>query len=80
MWSAVFIASSSCSTTITELLRLLSFVNVFSNLELSFWCKPIDGSSSTYRTPVRPDPICDASLILWLSPPDKVDDALDKDK
>ena len=31
-----------------------------------------------YRTPVSPLPICDASLILWLSPPESVAEALDR--
>ena len=48
------------------------------SLTLSFWWSPIEGSSNTYKTPVRPDPICDASLILWASPPDSVPDSLDK--
>src|SRR5260364_422705 len=32
----------------------------------------MDGSSSTYITPVSPDPICDASRMRCASPPDKV--------
>jgi hypothetical protein len=39
---------------------------------LSRWCRPIDGSSSTYITPVSPEPICDASRMRCDSPPDSV--------
>ena len=41
-----------------------------SRRSLSRWCRPIDGSSSTYITPVRPEPICDASRMRCDSPPD----------
>ena len=37
---------------------------------LSRWWRPIDGSSSTYSTPVRPEPICVARRIRWASPPE----------
>ena len=30
------------------------------------------GSSRIYSTPIRLEPICVASLILWLSPPESV--------
>ena len=70
--SACIIVSSSCSTTIKVFPNSLSLFKVASNLSLSFWCSPILGSSSTYRTPVSPEPIWVASLILWDSPPDKV--------
>jgi hypothetical protein len=39
---------------------------------LSRWCSPMDGSSSTYRTPTRPDPIWVASRMRCASPPDRV--------
>ena len=42
--------------------------------------QPYGGSSKTYNTPVSPEPICEANLILCASPPDKVPDALDKVK
>ena len=58
----------------------LSLFKVESNFLLSLWWSPIEGSSKTYKTPVKPDPICDASLILWDSPPDKVPDVLDNVK
>ena len=45
---------------------------------LSRWCRPIDGSSSTYSTPVRPEPIWLASRMRWLSPPDNVAEPRDK--
>ena len=79
-WSDCFIASSSCSTTITVLPRSLNLKSVLINCWLSFWCNPIEGSSNTYNTPVNPDPIWLANLILWLWPPDKLLLALAKDK
>ena len=42
------------------------------SLALSRWCRPIDGSSSTYSTPTSADPICVASRMRWASPPDSV--------
>ena len=60
--------------------KSLNFFNAVISFLLSLWCKPIDGSSKTYKTPVRPEPICDASLILCASPPDRVPDSLDKVK
>ena len=50
------------------------------NLCWSRACKPIDGSSSIYRTPDNFDPICVASLILCSSPPANVPAFLDKVK
>ena len=79
-WSAAYIVSVSCSTTITEFPKSLSFFSVAINLSLSLWCKPILGSSSIYITPVNPEPIWVASLILWASPPDKVAALLDNVK
>ena len=78
--SAKFIVSSSCSTMITVLPRSFNLFRVDKSFLLSLWCKPIDGSSKTYRTPVKPEPICEASLIRWDSPPDNVPDVLDKVK
>ena len=39
---------------------------------LSRWCSPIDGSSSTYSVPTRPDPIWLASRMRCASPPASV--------
>ena len=64
----------------TVLPRSLSLLSALISFMLSFWCNPIEGSSRTYRTPVNPEPICEANLILWASPPDKVPDSLDKVK
>ena len=50
-WSAARIVSSSCSTTSTVLPRSRSRSSVAISLALSRWCRPIDGSSSTYSTP-----------------------------
>ena len=73
--SAARMVSSSCSTTISVLPRLRSRSSVSSSRWLSRWCSPIDGSSSTYSTPVSPEPIWVASLIRCASPPASVADA-----
>ena len=78
--SAHLIASSSCSTTITVCPRSLRFLRVLISFSLSRWWRPIDGSSSTYVTPTRPDPIWLANLILWASPPDNVSALLSRVK
>ena len=80
IWSAAYIVSSSCSTTITEFPKSLSFLRVASNLSLSLWWSPMLGSSRIYNTPVKPEPICVASLILCASPPDKLPAGRDKVK
>ena len=72
IWSACLIASSSCSTTITVFPRSLNLNSVLISCWLSFLWMPIYGSSRTYKTPVNPEPIWLANLILWLSPPDKL--------
>ena len=71
-WSARRIASSSCSTTITVLPRSRRRVRVPSRRSLSRWCRPMLGSSSTYITPTRPAPICEARRMRWASPPDRL--------
>ena len=71
-WSATRMVSSSCSTTITVLPRSRRRRRVSISLWLSRWCSPIDGSSSTYSTPTRPLPICDASRMRCASPPARV--------
>ena len=38
-------------------------VRVSSSLRLSRWCRPMDGSSRMYSTPVSRDPICVASRM-----------------
>src|SRR6186713_3124837 len=58
-WSALRMASSSCSTTITVLPRSRSRVSVSSSRWLSRWCRPIDGSSRMYITPTSPEPVRD---------------------
>ena len=70
--SARRISDSSCSTTITVLPMSRRRRRVSSRRALSRWCRPIEGSSSTYMTPVRPEPICDARRIRCASPPDSV--------
>ena len=60
--------------------KSLSLFKALINLTLSFWCNPIEGSSNTYNTPVKPVPICEANLILCYSPPDKVPDSRDNVK
>ena len=56
-WSALRMASSSCSTTITVLPRSRRWKRVFNRRVLSRWCRPIEGSSRIYITPTRPAPI-----------------------
>ena len=70
--SASRMASSSCSTTITLLPKSRRRLRVASRRSLSRWCRPMEGSSSTYITPVRPLPIWLARRMRWASPPDKV--------
>src|SRR5215475_10557928 len=72
--SALRMVSSSCSTTISMLPRSRSRTSVSISRWLSRWCNPIDGSSSTYRTPTSPLPICDARRIRCASPPASVPD------
>ncbi len=64
--------SSSCSTTSTELPRSRKRFSVLISRALSRWCNPIDGSSSTYITPVSPLPIWLARRMRCASPPDNV--------
>ena len=73
-------ASWSCSTTITVLPISRKRFSVSNNLSLSRWCKPIDGSSSTYITPVKPLPIWEAKRIRCASPPDNVSAERESDK
>ena len=70
--SAVRIVSSSCSTTSSVLPRSRSRISVAMSLALSRWCRPIDGSSRMYSTPIRLDPIWVASRMRWASPPESV--------
>ena len=51
-WSAASIASGSCSTTTTVLPRSASLRRMASSRRVSTACRPIVGSSSTYRVPV----------------------------
>ena len=72
IWSADLIMASSCSTTITVLPISLRSDKVVINIWSSCGCNPMVGSSQTYKTPVKPDPICVAKRTLCASPPDKV--------
>ena len=72
--------SVSCSTTINVFPKSLISFNEFINFSLSLWWSPILGSSNTYNTPVKWDPIWVASLIRCASPPDKVPALLDRVK
>ncbi len=78
--SAARMVSSSCSTTISVLPRSRSRIRVSSSRWLSRWCSPMDGSSSTYSTPTRPEPIWVASRIRCASPPASVADARSRDR
>ena len=55
--SALRIVSSSCSTTRTVLPRSRRPLRVSKSLSLSRGCRPIEGSSSTYKTPINLEPI-----------------------
>ena len=55
--SAAAMVSSSCSTTKTVLPRSRSASRVPTRRWLSRGCSPMEGSSSTYKTPANPDPI-----------------------
>ena len=66
------IMSSSCSTTSTLLPMSRKCLSVPIRRSLSRWCRPMLGSSSTYMTPVRPEPICEARRMRCDSPPDSV--------
>ena len=70
--------SSSCSTTIRVLPRSRIRLRVLSSLSLSRWCRPMEGSSRMYNTPIRLEPIWVASRIRWASPPDRVAAARDR--
>ena len=52
--------------------RSRRFFKVASSLSLSRWCRPMEGSSRIYSTPIREEPIWVARRMRWLSPPDKV--------
>ena len=69
--------ASSCSTIRTVLPRSTSRLSVWIRRWSSAGCRPIDGSSHTYSTPMRPEPICVASRMRWASPPLSVDAVLD---
>ena len=71
-WSAILMVSSSCSTTMTVLPRSRSRSSVPISRWLSRWCSPMEGSSSTYNTPTRPDPIWLARRMRCASPPERV--------
>src|SRR4029434_9509058 len=60
--------SASCSTTSTLLPRSRSRRKVAMSRRLSRWCRPIDGSASTYITPDSSDPSCEARPLRCTSP------------
>ena len=68
--SAERMVSSSCSTTSTVLPRSRSRVSVAMSRRLSRWCRPMDGSSRMYSTPIRLLPICVARRMRCPSPPE----------
>lgn len=70
--SATLMVSSSCSTTMSVLPMSRSRTRVSISRWLSRWCRPMDGSSRTYRTPTRPEPIWVARRMRWASPPERV--------
>src|SRR6267143_5670290 len=56
----------------TVLPRSRRCLSVARRRALSRWCRPIEGSSSTYMTPVSPEPIWLASRMRCASPPESV--------
>ena len=64
--------SSSCSTTITVLPMSRRLLSVAIRRSLSRWCRPMEGSSRMYSTPMRPAPICVARRMRCASPPESV--------
>ena len=63
---------SSCSTTSTLFPKSRNRFSVPINRSVSTGCNPMLGSSKTYSTPASPAPICVASRIRCISPPDSV--------
>ena len=51
--------------------QVAQVVRVPSRRSLSRWCRPMEGSSSTYITPTRPAPIWLARRMRCASPPDR---------
>ena len=70
--SACLRVASSCSTTKRVFPRSVSSLSVSNSRSLSLGWSPIEGSSSTYMTPVSLVPICVARRILCDSPPESV--------
>ena len=64
--------ASSCSTTRSVFPNSVNSLRVSRRRSLSLGCKPIEGSSRTYITPVNRVPICVARRILCDSPPESV--------
>ena len=62
-----FIISISISSVLPASCMPLS---VFNSLVVSWGCRPVVGSSKTYKTPVRPLPSTQANLSLCDSPAD----------
>jgi nitrogen fixation/metabolism regulation signal transduction histidine kinase len=73
--SAARMVSSSCSTTIMVLPNSRRRRRVPNNRSLSRGWSPMVGSSRTYMTPTRPEPICVARWMRWASPPASVPDS-----
>ena len=76
IWSADLIKSMLCSTTIMEcpnsIRRLKDFISFF----MSWKCNPVVGSSKINKVFSLLFPLSkkEASLILWASPPERVDE------
>ena len=67
--SAFCMVFLSCSTTSTLLPLFCKLLRVEISFRVSFSCKPMLGSSSTYITPLNPEPIWLAILMRCASPP-----------
>jgi len=73
-WSAAFIKSASCSTTIQVLPSFLNCWITAMRRWVSLGCRPMLGSSKMYIEPTKLLPSEVARLMRWDSPPDKVFD------
>src|SRR5881409_717884 len=69
---AARIAAGSCSTTTTVLPASDNRLSSFKSRSTSAACRPMDGSSSTYRVSTRCDPSAFDSAIRCASPPESV--------
>ena len=77
MWSAAWMICRSCSTTTTVLPACARSRRIAASVAVSRACRPMVGSSSTYRVPTSLDPSWVARTIRCPSPPESVRVCLD---